>query len=84
MYKIKIKKTALKELDNLPDSTYLKIDEVILSLKENPFPYPQSKKLKGENNRRLRLGDYRVVYTVDEKEKIITVFHIRHRKDAYR
>jgi mRNA interferase RelE/StbE len=84
MCKLKIKKTARKELDNLPDTIYLKIDEAILSLKENPFPYPQSKKLKGEDKRRLRIGDYRVVYTVDEKEKVITIFRVRHRKEIYR
>lgn len=84
MYKLKIKKTARKELDDLPDTIYLKIDEAILSLKENPFPYPQSKKLKGEDKRRLRVGDYRVVYTVDEKEKVITIFRVRHRKEVYR
>lgn len=84
MYKLEIKKTVRKELDDLPDTIYLKIDEAILSLKENPFPYPQSKKLKGEDKRRLRVGDYRVVYTVDEKEKVITIFRVRHRKEVYR
>jgi len=84
MYKLKIKKTARKELDDLPDIIYLKIDEAILSLKENPFPYPQSKKLKNEDKRRLRIGDYRVVYTVDGEEEIITIFRVSHRKDVYR
>jgi len=84
MYKLEIKKSALKELDALPDLVYLKIDEAVLSLKENPFPYPQSKRLKGEDKRRLRVGDYRVVYTVDEEGKIVTIFRVRHRKEVYR
>lgn len=84
MYKLEIKKSARKELDNLPDTIYLKIDEALLSLKSNPFPYPQSKRLKGEDKLRLRVGDYRVVYTVDEEGKIVTIFRVRHRKEVYR
>ena len=84
MYRLLIKKSARKELDSLPEEAFLKIDQSLLSLKENPFPYPQSKKLKGEDKCRLRVGDYRVVYSIDEEQKIITVFRIRHRKDVYR
>jgi len=84
MYKLAIKKSARKELNNLPDKIFLKIDKSILSLKENPFPYPQVKKLKGEDKCRLRVGDYRVVYSVDEDQKTITIYRIRHRKDVYR
>ena len=84
MYSLQIKKSAKKELDNLPDDTFLKIDKAILSLKKDPRPYPQSKELKGENKRRLRSGDYRVIYAVDDRQKIITFFRIRHRKDVYK
>jgi len=84
MYKLDIKKSARKELNSLPDNIFLKIDKDILSLKTNPDPHPQSKELKGENKRRLRVGDYRVVYSIDEQQKIITIFRVRHRKDVYR
>lgn len=84
MYRLIIKKSARKELDNLPEHLFMKIDKSILSLKENPFPYPQSKKLKGKNKCRLRVGDYRVVYSVAEEQKVITIFRVRHRKDIYR
>ncbi|MBF0472972.1 MAG: type II toxin-antitoxin system RelE/ParE family toxin [Nitrospirae bacterium] len=36
------------------------------------------------NKRRLRVGDYRVVYVVDEKQRLITIYRVRHRKDVYR
>lgn len=84
MYKLDIKKSARKELDSLPDHIFLKIDKDIFSLKANPIPYPQSKELKGESKRRLRVGDYRVIYAVNEQQKIITIFRVRHRKDVYR
>jgi len=84
VYKLTFKKSARKELDDIPDPEFLKIDEAILSLKVQPRPYPQSKKLKGEDKYRLRIGDYRVVYTINEKQKVITIYRVRHRKDVYR
>lgn len=84
MYRLAIKQSARKELDSLPEQIFLKIDKAILILKENPFPFPQAKKLKGEDKCRLRVGDYRIVYSIDEEQKIITIFRVRHRKDVYR
>lgn len=84
MYKILVKKSARKELDSIPHQQFLRIDKAILSLKETPFPYPASKKLKGEDKRRLKAGDYRIVYTVDENDKVVIVYRVRHRKDVYR
>ncbi|TAN64357.1 type II toxin-antitoxin system mRNA interferase toxin, RelE/StbE family, partial [bacterium] len=60
MYEIIIKKSARKELDSVPEHIFLKIDKIILSLKEDPNPHPQSEKLKGEDKRRFRMGDYRI------------------------
>jgi mRNA interferase RelE/StbE len=83
VYRLAIKKSARKELNSLPDPISLAIDKGILSLITDPIPYPQSKALKGENKRRLRVGDYRVVYSVDEQHKMITIFRVRHRKEVY-
>lgn len=84
MYKLIIQKSARKELDKISDPFFVKIDKAILSLRKNPYPFPQSKKLKDEDKHRLRVGDFRVVYTVDEKQKVVTIYRIRHRKDVYR
>ena len=84
MYRITLKKSARKELDGLSDTDFLKVDKAILLLKEKPFPHPQSIQLKGEDKRRLRVGVYRVIYTVDESRKAVTVYRVRHRKDVYR
>lgn len=84
MYRLAIKQSARKELDSLSEQIFLKIDKAILALKEDPFPFPQVKRLKGEDRCRLRVGDYRVVNSVDEEQKIITIFRVRHRKDVYR
>lgn len=84
MYKLVIQKSARKELDKIPDLFFVKIDKAILALRENPYPFPQSKKLKDEDKHRLRVGDFRVIYTVDDTHKVITIYRIRHRKDVYR
>lgn len=84
VYNLHLKKSARKELDRISDPHFLKIDKAILALKQEPHPYPQSKKLKGENKYRLRVGDYRVVYAVNEKEKTILISRVRRRKDVYR
>lgn len=84
MYDLHIKKSARKELDSLPEHIFLKIDRAVLSLKEDPSPHPQSEKLKGEDNRRLRIGDYRIIYAINSADKIVTIYKIRHRKEVYR
>lgn len=84
MHTLLIKKSAEKELNRI-DTQYT--DTIIIktdALKEDPFP-PGCRKLVGsDSSYRIRIGDYRVVYTVDSEEKIITVVSIRHRKDAYK
>ncbi len=61
-----------------------KLLEAIENLSENPFPV-QSRKMKGsESSYRLRVGDYRVIYQVDTSNKIVTIYHARHRKDVYK
>ncbi|MBI5746443.1 MAG: type II toxin-antitoxin system RelE/ParE family toxin [Nitrospirae bacterium] len=84
MYRLVIKKPAMKELDALADEQFSIIDAAILLLKENPYPHPASIKLKGEEKRRIRVGAFRVIYTVDEADKIVTIHRVRHRKDVYR
>ena len=61
-----------------------RIIDRISELSANPFP-SDSEKLKGtENFYRLRVGDYRVVYQVDNKNKTVIVYYVRHRKTAYK
>jgi mRNA interferase RelE/StbE len=74
--------TILKELtDNIFQKFLMQLIE---SLAKNPFPV-QSKKLKdSESCYRLRVGDYRVIYQVDTENKFVIIYHVRHRKDAYK
>lgn len=82
-FQVIVTKSAQKELERLPAAATSRIREAIDGLSQNPKP-PGVKKLKGEvNTYRIRLGDYRVVYEVHNKEVLVLVIRIRHRKDAY-
>lgn len=78
-----ITKRAQKELDAIIDPVAKNITGHILTLSSNPHP-PNSKKLQGQENYRLRVGSFRVLYTVDTKAKEVTVLRVADRKTIYR
>jgi mRNA interferase RelE/StbE len=82
-YTVKLKRSAEKELDNLPTKIHDKVINILLSLKENPFPR-NSKKLRGREGYRIRVGDYRILYLIDEPDKNIEVISVAHLREAYR
>ena len=59
------------------------IKEAIINLADDPRPHGY-KKRKGEDGYRIRIGRYRVIYEIDEKEKTITIVDADHRKDIYK
>jgi len=83
-YQIKIRKQALKELAELPLNANQKIVKAIESLSTYPRP-SGSKKLKGEKEYlwRIRVGDYRVIYQIEEIIRVVEVRKIGHRKEVY-
>jgi mRNA interferase RelE/StbE len=81
VWNIEIKKSAKKELADLPPNFQQQIKEKILLLKDSPFP-SGAKKLQGCDGYRLRSGNYRILYEVFEST--ITIFAIGDRKDVYR
>ncbi|MBI1782796.1 MAG: type II toxin-antitoxin system RelE/ParE family toxin [Sphingobacteriales bacterium] len=83
-YQLRIKKSAEKELAQLPVHYILSIRNHIVSLADTPFPSGY-KKLKGfKNLYRTRIGDYRVIYTVEQSILIIEILKIGNRKDVYK
>jgi len=82
-YTVKLKRSAERELDNLPTKIHDKVINILLSLKENPFPR-NSKKLRGREGYRIRVGDYRILYLIDEPDKNIEVISVAHRREVYR
>lgn len=83
-YKIEISSTAEKSLKKIPKKDLAKIIESIQILSINPFP-EGCRKLAGEERAyRIRQGDYRIIYEVEDKKLIILVLKIGHRRDIYR
>lgn len=73
-----------KDFKRIPKKIVQNVLRRISGLAINPTP-PQSLKLSGtEGAYRMRVGDYRVIYTINDPKREITVYHVRHRKDAYR
>ena len=81
-YSVSILRSAQKELAKLPSSIYKKIRDVIYSLASNPRPVG-SKKLIARPAWRVRIGRYRVIYEINDKEKSVLILHLGHRKDVY-
>ena len=82
-YRIYILRSAQRELAKLPIPAFERVRDAILELSENPRPVG-CLKLKGREGWRLRVGDYRVVYEIDDRAGRVTVLHIGHRRDIYR
>jgi len=83
-YSIAFARSARKELERLPNREINRIFPKIEALAKEPRPIG-CRKLVGETNLwRLRVGQYRVIYSIDDKDQIIDVIAVRHRSDAYR
>ncbi|WP_374445698.1 type II toxin-antitoxin system RelE/ParE family toxin [Epilithonimonas sp.] len=81
-YNITLSKKAQKNLDKLPDKIAVSILEEVLLLENNPRPFGY-KKLKGRDAYRIRVGNYRIIYEIFDKELVIDVINLGHRKDIY-
>jgi mRNA interferase RelE/StbE len=82
-YSIGILRRAQKELAQLPKQEYERIKEAIKSLTQDPRP-AGCKKLSGREGWRIRVGDYRVIYEIDDPQQSLTILHIGHRRDVYK
>jgi mRNA interferase RelE/StbE len=82
-YEIYIEHSVEKELRQIPKEDLKKISFHIRKLGINPRQ--GAKKLKGsQNDWRIRVGDYRVIYEIDDNSKVIRLMKVSHRKSAYR
>ena len=83
-YHIEWKSSAERELRRIHSEFVRRIVEAAESLADDPFPVGHRKLVGGAASYRVRVGDYRIVYQVDVQRRVVEVYHIRHRKDAYR
>ena len=82
-YKIYFRKSAIKEIKKLPNPTLQKIIKRIEALAIDPRP-AGCEKLTGQEFYRIRQGNYRIVYSIQDDELTVWVVKISHRKDIYK
>jgi mRNA interferase RelE/StbE len=82
-FEIRIKRSVAKELLKLSHVDNRRIIHKIQTLAENPRPIG-CEKLSGRENYRIRQGDYRIVYSIDDKRVVVEVVRVGHRGDVYR
>ena len=72
-----------KEIRRLPKPVIKRLLEAIEALAENPIP-PGSRKIEGHPLWRIKVGDYRILYQIDEEHFVVNTYRLGHRKDIYR
>jgi mRNA interferase RelE/StbE len=82
-YAIELTKSAQKELKKLPPQTRLRISKAIYNLSLNPRT-GKVRPMVGIKSWRLRVGDYRVIYDIQDKKLIVLILKVGHRRDIYR
>ncbi len=82
-YRLDIKPSAEKDLNRLDNAIFDRVDAKAGLLTDNPRP-PGSKKLKGYRDLwRMRVGDWRIVYSIDDRARVVTILRVAHRRDVY-
>jgi mRNA interferase RelE/StbE len=82
-YSLEIKRSAVKELGNLPAKDCARVVDRIRGLAAEPQPH-RSEKLSGDDKYRIRQGVHRILYEIDDHLKKVTIVKVAHRREVYR
>jgi mRNA interferase RelE/StbE len=84
-YAVLLESSAERDLKRLPRDVLRRVDAVLRALAQNPRPRGVIK-LQGREGEgwRVRVGDYRILYTIDDQRRVVSVYRIRSRPTAYR
>ncbi len=82
-YRVEIETRARDDLDDLPKEMISRTISVLEDLENNPRP-PGAKKLTNQEGYRIRKGDYRILYTIDDHNKTVRIYKVGHRREIYR
>lgn len=82
-YQVNLPKAVQKQLNTLPQELKQRILKALVQLQEEPRPV-NSLQMKGGQGFRLRIGDYRVLYDIDDSSQIVNLRRIGHRREIYR
>jgi mRNA interferase RelE/StbE len=84
VYEVFLETRAQRDLRRLPTELFRRLVARIKGLAENPRP-PGCRKITGsEHDWRIRVGEYRIIYEIDERAKAVRVMRVKHRREAYR
>lgn len=82
-YRVVLARSGERDLSGLPEATQDRLIRAVDALAANPRP-SGVKKLRGTKDLwRIRVGDYRVIYRVDDGKRLVDISHVRHRREAY-
>ena len=82
-YRVLLKRSAERELDAVREPAFSRLKRKLLTLEEHPRPIG-TQKLHGQEAYRVRVGDYRILYTIDDGARRVEIIGIGHRRDVYR
>ena len=82
-YRVEVQRSAERDLDRLSKMLFDRISARLVALAEEPRP-AGAEKLTGLEAFRVRAGDYRIIYEVDDSARVVVVTRIRHRREVYR
>lgn len=82
-YAVELESRARRELLDLPRAMQRRIADILDDLSHHPRP-SGTKKLTGQEGYRVRSGDYRVLYTIDDHKRLVRIYRIGHRREIYR
>ncbi|MDQ2824207.1 MAG: type II toxin-antitoxin system RelE/ParE family toxin [Verrucomicrobiota bacterium] len=83
-YRIEFRPSAEKDLKRLDSTTRQRVIDAIWKLAGNPRPSGCRKLINSRNAYRIRVGDYRIIYTISDVILVVGIESIRHRREAYR
>lgn len=84
MYEIFLEKRAQRDLRRLEDQLFRRVIRAIRALSGEPRPQGCRKIVGSDRDWRIRVGDYRIIYEIDDESTVIRIMFIRHRREAYR
>jgi mRNA interferase RelE/StbE len=84
MYRVFLERAAEKDLKNLSSKLHNRMIGALQVLARNPRPSGCRKLTGADSDWRIRVGDYRIVYEIDDADQIVRVNRVRHRREVYR
>jgi Cytotoxic translational repressor of toxin-antitoxin stability system len=81
-YTIRLEKAAERQLEKLPPEILSRVSQQLINLEQNPRQ-SNIKKLSGIEGYRIRVGDYHILFTIDDKSREVRVYRVKHRREVY-